>query len=226
MKKIVYIADPEIVAIPIEECGEPLVDLKNQNEIAYGPVPECEATQYDYTKMRKSVYQRLCCAQNDLPDGYRFRLYEGYRSLAVQKMLFDDEFERVSKQSVERSSSELFHAVTRLVSPVINFDGSPNIPAHNTGGAVDVEVIDSNGQLVDMGMAVKDTWAVDPDLCLTDSPLITSVIKENRQMLLAVMGKNGFVNYPTEWWHFSYGDRYWAFYQQQSCAIYGSAMKV
>jgi hypothetical protein len=27
------------------------------------------------------------------------------------------------------------------------------------------------------------------------------------------MQAHGFVNYPTEWWHFSYGDRYWAYHQ-------------
>ena len=25
----------------------------------------------------------------------------------------------------------------------------------------------------------------------------------------------GFVNYPTEYWHWSYGDRYWAFAKRQ-----------
>ena len=24
------------------------------------------------------------------------------------------------------------------------------------------------------------------------------------------LGGAGMVNYPTEWWHWSYGDRYWA----------------
>ncbi len=32
----------------------------------------------------------------------------------------------------------------------------------------------------------------------------------------------GFVNYPTEYWHWSYGDRYWAYVKQQPFAIYGS----
>jgi len=36
------------------------------------------------------------------------------------------------------------------------------------------------------------------------------------------MQSQGFINYPTEWWHFSYGDRYWAYHQQASYAIYGS----
>lgn len=32
----------------------------------------------------------------------------------------------------------------------------------------------------------------------------------------------GFVNYPTEYWHWSYGDRYWAYHKQKSNALYTS----
>ena len=32
----------------------------------------------------------------------------------------------------------------------------------------------------------------------------------------------GFVNYPTEYWHWSYGDKYWAFIKKQPFAIYDS----
>ena len=31
----------------------------------------------------------------------------------------------------------------------------------------------------------------------------------------------GFINYPTEYWHWSYGDRYWAHQAGQVSAIYG-----
>jgi hypothetical protein len=34
MKKILYIADPEILAIPITECHQPLIGIKTQEEIA------------------------------------------------------------------------------------------------------------------------------------------------------------------------------------------------
>ena len=37
------------------------------------------------------------------------------------------------------------------------------------------------------------------------------------------MQKHNFVNYPSEWWHFSYGNRYWAYHQPEKQAIYGSA---
>jgi len=37
------------------------------------------------------------------------------------------------------------------------------------------------------------------------------------------MAAAGFVNYPSEWWHWSYGDRYWAFTTGPSHARYGPA---
>jgi len=221
-KKIVYIADPEIIAIPIKECHEPLLDLKNQSTVLYGPPPECEATAPDYTKIRKTVYEKLCQAQKNLPQGWRFRIYEGYRSLAVQKLLFEQELQRVKQRIPQASQAEWHYETSRLVSPVRHADGSLNIPPHNTGAAIDLEIINDEGLLLDMGMAAKDWSSVDPDLCLTDSQLANEEAQKNRKLLIEVMQSQGFVNYPTEWWHFSYGDRYWAYHQQAPSAIYGS----
>ncbi|MCX7338902.1 MAG: hypothetical protein NTX76_06470 [Alphaproteobacteria bacterium] len=57
-KDIVLISDPEVISIPIVENDEPLVDLRNQSVIAYGPSPEIEHNT-DYTKVRRAVYEKL-----------------------------------------------------------------------------------------------------------------------------------------------------------------------
>lgn len=217
------IADPVILAIPIQECGESLINIKDFGDLAYGPVPETPLTKNDYTLMRETVYKKLLLAQQALPDGYRLRLYEAYRSLTVQKQLYDYEQQRILADAPELSGQALFNRITEIVSPVINFDGSQNIPPHNTGAAVDVEIIDAHGQCLDMGMQAKDWQQVPHDLCVTNSPLVTEQQHANRMLLWDIMTEQGFVNYPTEWWHFSYGDRYWAYHQNQSAAIYGSA---
>jgi D-alanyl-D-alanine dipeptidase len=36
-----------------------------------------------------------------------------------------------------------------------------------------------------------------------------------------VLSAQGLVNYPTEWWHWSYGDRYWALLTGAAHATYG-----
>lgn len=221
MKKITYIADPEILAIPIEECHEPMIDLKQLQTLAYGPPPETELTKNDYTKLRQTVYEKLCQAQQDLPQGIHFRLYEGYRSLKVQTLLFDWEYQRIKQLNPEFSKEQCFHEATRLVSPVKQLNGTDNIPPHNTGAAVDIELIDEEGMLLDMGMQCKDWLNVPASLCASDCQEISEKAKQNRRLLLEVMQAHGFVNYPTEWWHYSYRDRYWAHHQGKAHAIYG-----
>ena len=41
-------------------------------------------------------------------------------------------------------------------------------------------------------------------------------IIRNRRLLYHVMTENGFTNLPSEWWHYDYGDRFWAYYNQKS----------
>lgn len=223
MSKILNVADPQVLVIPIKECQESLVDIRDRQELQYGEPPESPLTAECYTKLRATVFKKLCSAQADLPHNWRFKLYEGYRSLKVQQMLFDQIYKSVVERDPQANQQKHFYETTRLVSPVTSLDGSQNIPAHNTGGAVDIEIVTNEGQLIDMGMALKDWNKVEPDLCLTDSKLASEAAKRNRQLLLRVMNAHGFVNYPTEWWHFSYGDRYWAFHQPIKQAIYGSA---
>ncbi|GAB3977862.1 hypothetical protein GCM10029978_068930 [Actinoallomurus acanthiterrae] len=50
---------------------------------------------------------------------------------------------------------------------------------------------------------------------------VSSAARANRDLLADVMTAVGFVNYPTEWWHWSFGDRYWAVATGGKSAIYG-----
>lgn len=57
--------------------------------------------------------------------------------------------------------------------------------------------------------------------CHTASAGIGTPAGENRRMLGAALSAAGLVNYPSEWWHWSYGDRYWAFATKAGNACYG-----
>ena len=219
---ILLISDPRVLAIPISDINESWVDLTKQNAIVYGPSPEIPNNK-DYTYLRKTVYDKLIMAQNKLPKGLHFCLYEGYRSLSLQKMIFDKQLSNVKKRHPDWSSEQVFLETTKLVSPVVNPDHSPNIPPHSTGAAIDVYLIDDHGQAVDMGIHPKD-WMNDADgvLSLTNSNHISPLAKKNRQIMMDALSAMDFVNYPTEYWHWSYGDRYWAYTKQQAHAIYGS----
>lgn len=52
---IILIADPRVLSVSIQDNDEPLINLKDQSEITYGPSPEIP-NNHDYTKIRESVY--------------------------------------------------------------------------------------------------------------------------------------------------------------------------
>lgn len=220
--EIVSIVDPKVLSIPIKESHEPLLDLRDQSAIAFGPSPEIP-NNLDYTKLRSTVYQKLLAAQTSLPEGLRFCLYEGYRSLNLQKKLFDDRYSLLKQENPNWDHQQLFAESTKMVSPVINFDGSRNIPPHSTGAPIDVYLIDINNTIVDMGLKVAD-WMQDIDgsISRTDSSKISDIAHHNREIMASALTKVGFVNYPGEYWHWSYGDKFWAYYVGEKEAIYGT----
>lgn len=219
---IVLIADPEILAIPVVENHEPLLDLKEQTQIAFGPSPEIP-NNTDYTQMRRTVYEKLLQAQSFLPQGIKLALYEGLRSLTLQKQLFDGHFASLQELHPEWTPEAIFRETTKLVSPVLNQDGSQNIPPHSTGAAVDVYLIDQKGNALSMGIDINDWDATrDTELFFTACPKISEEAKKHRAIMGGALEKAGFVNYPTEYWHWSYGDRYWAYHTGHPHAFYGS----
>ncbi len=220
-KQLTLIADSKVVAIPIIDNGDIFIDLKDQNLLIYGPSPEIP-NNTDYTKMRKAVYEKLLQAQDLLPEGIRFCLYEGYRSLSLQKILFDTRYEIIRKHNINWSKNQIFEETINLVSPVINLDGSANIPPHSTGGAVDLYLIDNMGNPLEMGIHPED-WMQDESgsISLTHSAIISTEAKHHRRIMNRVLETVGLVNYPTEYWHWSYGDRYWAYQLGRPHALYG-----
>ena len=144
-KAITLISDPKVLEIPIVENHERLVDLKDQKLIAYGPYSELPDNS-DHTKIRRTVYEKLLDAQLLLPKGLKFCLYEGYRSLDLQKHQFDTWFTKIRERHPQWSQEQVFDETTKLVSPVVNKDGSLNYPPHSTGAAVDVYLVDEKGQ--------------------------------------------------------------------------------
>jgi D-alanyl-D-alanine dipeptidase len=208
--------------IPIEECGEPLIDIRLAGGILFGPPPECPETEADYCLLRLEVYRKLLRVQKSLPNPYRLRLYEGLRNPCVQAILFDQERQRVSERK-PNLSLEAIHAETSvLVSPIIRLDGARNTPPHSTGGAVDVEIVDGSGEVIDYGMEIRDWSVVGPDLCAPSCPSLTVSAKRNRSILCELMDREDFVRYEHEWWHFSYGDQYWASRKGRAFALYGT----
>jgi D-alanyl-D-alanine dipeptidase len=217
---ITLLIHPKVLMIPIKETYEPMIDLKQQNALLFGPSPEIP-NNHNYTKIRKTVYEKLLIAQRELPLPLKFCLYECYRSLSLQEKLFQERYHKLKKLHSGWSHPALFRETAKLISPVINLDGSRNIPPHSTGGAIDIYLVDEKGDPVEMGILAKD-WMQDTDgsLSQTDALKISQAAKSYRKIMSDALSSVGFVNYPAEYWHWSYGDRYWAYHSHHPFALY------
>ncbi|MBQ2798274.1 MAG: hypothetical protein IJF09_02705, partial [Ruminiclostridium sp.] len=95
---------------------------------------------------------------------------------------------------------------------------------HSSGGAVDITIIDNNGKRFDMGSEFDEFT----DRSYTDwyeKNDVNDTIRNNRRLLYNVLCSCGFTNYPSEWWHYDYGDIFWSYYTGQD-AIYSSAFEL
>lgn len=215
---------PQVLDMPIQECGEPLVDIRVEKKIEYHPILDSKEAFKAGTKLRRTVYKKLLKVQKELKKkyGYRFRILGGYRSIKSQVDLFEKYYKINKKEFPNATEQELFDKTKRFVSPLKLPDGRRNVPPHSTGAAVDVEILDENGNVVDMGMEILKWQQVDKDLCKPDCKKISLTAQENRKKMANAFYKFDFVGHPTEFWHFSYGDRLWAVCQSRSYAFYDS----
>lgn len=73
--------------------------------------------------------------------------------------------------------------------------------SHSRGCTVDLTLVDKKtGKDLEMGSRFDYFDSVSN----TDSPLINSIQRKNRQLLKSLMEEHGFKNYIQEWWHFTY----------------------
>nr|WP_272595487.1 M15 family metallopeptidase [Streptomyces libani] len=206
-------ADPAVAAIPVEECGEPLVDVRTA-----APALRVAENRHDalgnFAFLREGVLQRLLAAQESLPDGLRLQFVEGYRPPGLQRRYFEEYADELRAAHPDWDAARLHRAASRYVSP-------PEIAPHSAGGAVDLTLVTAEGDEVDMGTPINASPEESDGACYTAAPDLTPAARAHRRVLNAALTAAGLVNYPTEWWHWSYGDRYWALATGAEHALYG-----
>ncbi len=204
-----FVPDSIVNKIPHEESHDALISLdtflkQHQSNIALAPqTTEYGATNIDL-QLRKTAAERLFIAEKELQkrlNNVTFRLTDAYRPLSLQRKHFNHIMEEVHNRE-GLSGKDLYDKAHMLVADPELF------PPHTTGGAVDLTIIDLiTGQELDMGTAID---ALNDEKIFTFHCSLTDEQKQNRSVLYASMATAGFVGFPCEWWHFSYGEKEWA----------------
>ena len=187
--------------IPIEECGEALIKLSPDRFLLEPAYFEQGFSDTPDLYVREGVYQKLEKIEAKLAGRYRLLIWDPWRSREIQQRIFEHFDKKIRSENIGKSEAELQHLVGTFVSPANDMN---RIPPHSTGGAIDLTLVDSNGNQIDMGTVFDDTTSrARTDYFATNE--INQIIQGNRERLLDIMATEGFVNYPDEWWHFDYG---------------------
>lgn len=198
--------------VPIRENGEPMIDVLPLSDRLFLDRPR-----FDYkreTVLRRSVAERLSSAADRLPAGFAFGIVEGWRPPFIQARMFRASWLRLAERYPELSDEELRPIVERYTAPME--ETVP--PPHTTGSAFDLALY-RDGAAVDLHSPYE--W-LDPEGFAFDAPGLSDDALYHRSVLAGAFEGTGITNYPSEYWHWSYGDQGWAYRGGHPHALYGA----
>ena len=231
------IAAPCIKQISIVENGEPIVDVAMMQHdriavmsdtelpLAHESIEDIDSRSDQHGCMRASVFQALVTMIVELDllavdFGYEvgsleIKVFEGLRDLGMQKKLFDNKMAMIMTNNPIMTYEQAYAETSKWVSPYID-----NVPPHSTGAAIDIHLWNNKTHsFCDMGRFNKG-GSLAPTF--SSDSRITEQQQKNRLLFLIASTRAGLTNYSFEFWHFSLGDRYAAYWRDAVCAQYGS----
>lgn len=162
--------------------------------------------------VRKTVYEKLLKVSKKLKEinkDYKLIVVYGFRDINTQEKYFNEILEKVKNNFDDEL--EMFEYIHKKIA-------IPNVAGHPTGGAVDIEIFNvKENKMLDFGTKILDYSTTD---CYYYNNNLSGNSIENRKLLRTIMMSEGFAPYDGEWWHFSYGDKEWAYYYKKEMALY------
>lgn len=197
---------------PIEPAKEQLVLLNDVRPDALVIHPMSASPPPLY--VREAVMNLLLMAASRLPSGYKLVIWEGWRSSETQFALFN----KVTKDLINlfpNSSTEDIHQLAQLYISTSSSVATAPCP-HSTGGAVDVSLVDDQGQLLLIdslytnNLEVYATGYYENQMNFRDLTELELDLLNKRRLLHYAMTSVGFSNSLNKWWHFDFGNQSWA----------------
>ncbi len=217
MENVILIGDERVKKVQVEESGEPIIDLCVEfPEITFDLArTHVQKQSKSISYARKIIGEKLLQAEALLPSGIKLLVKECYRPMWVQKIFWDGYYSFLKEKFPDWNERQIYEECSKLNAPL-------DIAPHTTGGAVDLTLIDSDGEWLDLGTAFNASPLETKGATYTNAQNISVEAQKNRKLLIEAMTIAGFVNYPTEWWHWSYGDKYWALLSGKPYAFFSS----
>lgn len=123
----------------------------------------------------KTVKALIAANQSFMEKGYKIKLFDCYRPLSIQKRMW------------------------KIVSNPIYVADPAKGSIHNRGGAVDITLVDVEGNELDMGTGF-DHFGKE---AAHDYSKFSDTILNNRKLLKSIMLQHNFKIFDSEWWHYN-----------------------
>ena len=198
--------------VPIRENGEPLVDF-----LKAAPKVVQARPRFAYnreTLVRATVADMIRIASENIPSGYRLAVVEGWRPPHIQRRMYMTTWNRFKERHPNWSDVQLRRVANRYTAP----PNAATPPPHSTGGAVDFSLQDANGEEINM---MEPFTRLNPEVFSFDAKGLSDQARSARDILGNALSKAGLTNYPSEYWHWTYGDQGWAYRGHHAYALYG-----
>jgi D-alanyl-D-alanine dipeptidase len=123
----------------------------------------------------KTVNALIEANKKFMKKGFKIKIFDCYRPLDIQKRMWK-------------------------IVPDPQYVANPAKGSiHNRGGAVDITLVDTNGNELDMGTPF-DFFG---EQASHNYAKISDEVKANRQLLKKIMVENNFNSFDSEWWHYN-----------------------
>jgi D-alanyl-D-alanine dipeptidase len=204
--------------IAIRESKDPLIDLSHYPFVLQPVYYRQGLSDTPRMLVRKTVAEKLVSAQKNLA-GCRFKIWDAWRPRDVQNNIYRKFWAELSTEhpnwDEERLKFEVGTFVTLASDP-------RRIPPHATGGTVDLTLVDTSGEELDMGTPF-DHFGPESYSDFFEKNDLNKAMRDNRRLLRNAMAAQGFRVDVEEWWHYDYGNQLWAVSTGESTAFYGEA---
>jgi len=200
----------QLLACPVEECGESFASIPDAVEAAGVEVFFSESPiAGDMPRVfyaRASLVDDIVAIARDMNKrGWILKIEDGFRSLEMQSALVrkPEVFDAVVQKCIWEHDGQLPSVEFIFRRALIMVANIPKIGEHMSGSAIDISVFHADSHReVCRGGSYLDVSEITP----MESPYIEPEALENRLEITAMMKAHGFIHFPYEFWHYNKND--------------------
>lgn len=210
--RVMPIVENKETLVPILDVSPRIVGLMSRQRMVYEGIDQPKLL------LRQTIADKLLRVLDQIENNYGLGIFDAYRPNTVQQLWFEAELKKIQTSHQSWSMERCVDEVKRWLSPAQSDSTLPPSP-HSTGGAIDLTIVRLEDAVIpidmgsDYGKWNSRSW--------TDSQEISRSARDNRIQLRKLMASVGMANYPGEWWHYSWGDSFWAVTTGSEQAVYG-----